>query len=143
MEIIEERREERIRRINLAERFVSSISDRLSPFTAIVIGSTVRGDFNRWSDVDVILVSDRFPDNPIERFKFIEDLLIPGIESIPLRMTDIRRLVDKRAPVVRDMVKGVFIRDELHLRNILKEESAALENKMKERRLIEDWSPKI
>lgn len=34
--------------------------------SAILIGSYARGDFNKWSDVDVLLIAE-FAGNPLER----------------------------------------------------------------------------
>jgi Nucleotidyltransferase domain. len=33
-----------------------------------MIGSYARGDFNRWSDVDLVVISD-FKGNPLERLE--------------------------------------------------------------------------
>ncbi len=118
MEVLERRRRERERRIKVAEEFVKSL--RLHPLTAIVIGSTARGDFNEWSDIDVVVISDRFPENPLKRFELLEDHLKPGVEPIPLRVKDLLRLIKKKAPVVEDMAKGVFIVDELGVKRLLR-----------------------
>ncbi len=118
MEVIERRRKERRRRIDLAMEFVDYLEE-LRPLTAIVIGSTARGDFNEWSDIDVVIISDKFPDNPLRRFDLVEKSLKPGIEPIPLRMRDLQRLIRKRAPVVEDMKQGIFLVDELGVRKIL------------------------
>ncbi len=120
MEILERRRRERRRRIKVAEEFVKSL--RLHPLTAIVIGSTARGDFNEWSDIDVVIISDRFPENPLKRFELLEDHLRPGVEPIPLRVKDLLRLIKKKAPVVEDMAEGVFLVDELGIRKLLRDE---------------------
>ncbi len=120
MEVIERRKKERKERIELAMEFVRSLEE-LHPLTAIVIGSTARGDFNEWSDIDVVIISNKFPDDPLRRFDLVEKPLRPGIEPIPLRMSDLLRLVRKRAPVVEDMRQGVFLIDELGVRKILEQ----------------------
>ncbi len=117
MEVIERRKKERI---ELAMEFVRSLEE-LRPLTAIVIGSTARGYFNEWSDIDVVIISNKFPDDPLRRFDLVEKPLRPGIEPIPLRMSDLLRLVRKRAPVVEDMRQGVFLVDELGVRKILEQ----------------------
>ena len=87
--------------------------------TAIIIGSTARGDFNQWSDIDLVIISDRFPENPIDRFRMVELRILPGIEPIPLRTADLMRLVEKKAPVLEDMVEGIFLVDDLGIRRVL------------------------
>ena len=118
MEIIDRRRKERRKRIELAREFVESLEE-LRPLTAVVIGSTARGDFNEWSDIDVVIISDGFPENPLRRFDLVERSLKPGIEPIPLRMSDFLRLLRRKAPVIEDIARGVFLLDDLGVREIL------------------------
>jgi len=42
--------------------------------TAVLVDSYARGDFNLWSDVDVLLISDSFPERPLERLKMLTHL---------------------------------------------------------------------
>ncbi len=125
MEIVERRIEERKRRIEKALEFVRSLEE-LRPLTAIVIGSTARGDFNEWSDIDVVLVSDKFPENPLRRFDLLERQLRPGIEPIPLRPTDLQRLIRKKAPILEDISRGIFLIDDLGIREILRRPSGSI-----------------
>ncbi len=122
MEIVERRIEERKRRIEEALDFVRSLKE-LRPLTAVVIGSTARGDFNEWSDIDVVIISDKFPENPLRRFDMLERQLKPGIEPIPLRLVDLRRLIRKRAPILDDIAQGIFLIDELGIRETLGNQS--------------------
>ncbi|MCD6254776.1 MAG: nucleotidyltransferase domain-containing protein [Deltaproteobacteria bacterium] len=119
MEIIKRRKRELRKRVELARGFLQSIYGYLSPMTAIIIGSTARGDFNQWSDIDLVIISDRFPENPIDRFRMVELRILPGIEPIPLRTADLMRLVEKKAPVLEDMVEGIFLVDDLGIRRVL------------------------
>ena len=118
MEIVERRIEERKRRIEEALDFVRSLKEP-RPLTAVVIGSTARGDFNEWSDIDVVIISDKFPENSLRRFDMLERQLKPGIEPIPLRLADLRRLIRKRAPILDDIARGIFLIDDLGIREIL------------------------
>ncbi len=113
MEILERREKERRERIGIAREFVEDVSKELGPLTAVVIGSTSRGDFNKWSDIDVVLVSEKFEENPLRRFDKLVRHVRPGIEPIPLRPEDLRRLAGKKAPIVREIVNGIVIRDDL------------------------------
>ena len=120
MEILRERQRERQRRIKLAREFVEEVADSIGSLTAVVIGSTSRGDFNAWSDIDVVIISDVFNANPLKRFDSLIPFIKPGIEPIPLRTVDVYRLAEKKAPVVKEIVEGIVIRDDLGIIKKLK-----------------------
>ena len=120
MEILRERRRERQRRIKLAREFVEEVANSIGSLTAVVIGSTSRGDFNAWSDIDVVIFSDVFNANPLKRFDSLIPFIKPGIEPIPLRTVDVYRLAEKKAPVVKEIVEGIVIRDDLGIIKKLK-----------------------
>ena len=107
MEVVKERRRLRQRIIDEARRWARSL-----PFkaTVILIGSYARGDFNLWSDVDVIVISE-FRGNPLRRLARID--FPPGYEVIPLTLQEFRRLVDRGAGLaVEAMRYGVVLRDD-------------------------------
>ncbi len=80
--------------------------------TAVIIGSYARGDFNVWSDVDVLLISDYFLGNPIERLRHIDPP--SGVEVIPLRIHEFRRLRERGDPIaVEADTIGIVVRDDL------------------------------
>jgi predicted nucleotidyltransferase len=58
---LEQRRVEREQRLALAREHVEQIGRRIPVTGAVVAGSIARGDFNLWSDVDVVVVSDALP----------------------------------------------------------------------------------
>jgi len=55
MEIIEKRIEERKRIIRNAQEYSLTFEFKA---TVILIGSYARGDFNLWSDVDIMIIGD-------------------------------------------------------------------------------------
>ena len=55
MEIIEKRIEERKRIIRKAQEYSLTFEFKA---TVILIGSYARGDFNLWSDVDIMIIGD-------------------------------------------------------------------------------------
>ena len=82
--------------------------------TAVLVGSYARGDFNLWSVVDVLLVSDSFPERPLDRLKMVDPP--EGVEVIPLTRRDFYRLVKKKNPLIVDAQKyGIILRDDLGL----------------------------
>lgn len=68
--VIEERRKQREVFLEEARRFVARLSTRVDIEMAFVVGSVARGDFNVWSDVDVLIVAEglepRAPDRGLQ-----------------------------------------------------------------------------
>ena len=49
---------------------------------AYLVGSVARGDFNLWSDVDVVIIADKLPGRFLDRLELFTDRP-PGIEVFP------------------------------------------------------------
>jgi uncharacterized protein len=60
-------RRERERLLGLAREYVERLSRRLPLVAAAVVGSVARGDFNVWSDVDVLVVAEGLPERTPDR----------------------------------------------------------------------------
>ncbi len=85
------------------------------PVTVVLIGSYARGDFNEGSDVDLLVISDRFEGmKPHERI--MELNAPPGYEPIPLTTREFQWGLEKRKPhAVEALERGVVLRDDLGL----------------------------
>ena len=123
--IIERRREERLRVVELVKEFCKEVEKIFNKFTLILIGSYARGDFNLWSDIDVLIVVESCPRNPLRRFDLIKEVMMnpkfSNIEPIILTIEEIELKVRKKDPLIREVVDyGVFIRDDLNIRDLLK-----------------------
>ncbi|MDP8968981.1 MAG: nucleotidyltransferase domain-containing protein [Actinomycetota bacterium] len=66
-EVIARRRAQRAALIERAQRFAAQLDPSLGVRAVVVFGSVARGDFNYWSDVDVLVVADRLPERPLDR----------------------------------------------------------------------------
>lgn len=111
MEVVKRRERKRIEVIETAKRWASNLNFKVS---AILIGSYARGDFNLWSDVDVLLISDIFKGNPIERLRRIDQP--PGFQVIPLNIEEFKTLYYKKDTLVEEALRyGVVLRDDLEL----------------------------
>jgi len=111
MEIVKKRIEIRDKVVSEATEWVNGLKYRVS---AVLIGSYARGDFNVWSDVDIILISDEFKGNPVERLKKIN--VPPGYEVIPLTPKEFKKLLKKNDALAREAVeKGVKLRDDFRI----------------------------
>jgi predicted nucleotidyltransferase len=64
---IERRRRELQELRVLARDYVAGLAGRLPVRAAAIAGSVARGDFNVWSDVDVVIVSDALPERIPDR----------------------------------------------------------------------------
>ena len=109
MEVIERRKRLREKIIEDASVWARKLSLRV---TAVLIGSYARGDFNLWSDVDVLLISDDFRGGPVERLNSLE--IPPGFQVIPLTSKEFRRLLKRKDILALEAVEsGIVLRDDL------------------------------
>jgi hypothetical protein len=89
------RRAERERLIELAHRYVAGLSSRLPLEAAAVAGSVARGDFNVWSDVDVVVISEALPEHGIERAAVLGASPVPGVEPHGYTLAEFRRALGR------------------------------------------------
>jgi predicted nucleotidyltransferase len=64
---IAERRGQRAELIATAAAYVEALGKRIGLVAAAVAGSVARGDFNLWSDIDVVVVANGLPPRAPER----------------------------------------------------------------------------
>jgi len=111
MEVIERRKKLREKVAEVASDWAAKL-----PFkaTAILAGSYARGDFNLWSDIDVLLISEDFKASPVERLKGLD--MPSGFQIIPLTPDEFKRLLAKRDRLALEAVEsGIILRDDLKL----------------------------
>lgn len=109
-EIIERRIKERERVIEDVRKFAESLE---GAYSVLLAGSYAKGDFNVWSDVDVVVVGD-FRGSPIERLRAVD--APPGFEVIPLTKEELIGRIKRGDPLAVDLVNyGVLVRDDLGL----------------------------
>jgi hypothetical protein len=65
--IVERRQREQAAAFDLARRYADALAAEVSVVAVVVFGSFARGDFNTWSDIDVLVISDQLPDDARER----------------------------------------------------------------------------
>lgn len=66
-EVLARRRARREALLDEARAFVLGLGPDLGVRAVVVYGSVARGDFNAWSDVDVLVVAERLPDDYRDR----------------------------------------------------------------------------
>lgn len=102
--------------VELARQYADRVRERFGPVTVLLYGSVARGDFNLWSDTDVLVVSDGLPDNPISRSKGLQSLAEGQIEPKGYSLREFRAARDRNHPFVRDLAGHcIVLRDDLDL----------------------------
>jgi len=110
VELLEERRKQRERVIKQARRWALKLPFKV---TAVLVGSYARGDFNLWSDVDILLISN-LRGNPLERLAKID--FSPGFQVIPLTPEEFTKQLERGDPLAVEAIKiGVVLRDDFKL----------------------------
>ncbi|MDJ0272756.1 MAG: nucleotidyltransferase domain-containing protein [Candidatus Caldarchaeum sp.] len=116
MGIVEERRLMRKAATEAAAEAVKLVEMIVGSVSAALIGSYARGDFNQWSDVDLLVVSPGFAPNPLDRFEQVAEVLkkFPSLEIIPLTLREFERQKRLKTPLAEETMRtGVVIKDEL------------------------------
>ncbi len=81
--VIARRRAERAALLEKARRWAERAGPMLEAEAIVVVGSVARGDFNKWSDLDVLVVMEDAPDSLQERFALLRPTeKPPGVEAI-------------------------------------------------------------
>jgi len=65
--VLDRRRQEQRALVERAQVFADSLDPRLGVVAVVVFGSVARGDFNLWSDVDVLVIADHLEEGWLER----------------------------------------------------------------------------
>ena len=119
---VEERRREQQRLIGLARQYVGDLSGRLPLRAAAVVGSVARGDFNVWSDVDVVVVADELPDHPAERTGLLLSGAPPGVQPVGFTPRELAAALARRNRILLELAdRGVMLAGEPWLRTRLAE----------------------
>lgn len=115
-EALRRRERERLRVIGEAGRWASKLP---APVAAILVGSYARGDFNLWSDVDVIMLSPAFEGLGVpERLRRVD--APPGYEVIPWTPRELEEHLARRNPLAVEAVQhGVVLRDDIGISETL------------------------
>ena len=98
--------------LQLAHEYVHSLESELSITLAVVIGSVARGDFNDASDIDVIIVAEDLPMDPLKRSAVLYENVPPLVEPKAYTKDEFRKLLSKKNPIaLATLSEGVILID--------------------------------
>ena len=100
-DVIARRRREQAAAIDVARRFVAAIPAEVDVRAAAVVGSTVRGDFNKWSDIDVVVIAEPLPDDSYERIIALGERP-PGVQFVAWTPDEFARALARRDPLAQE-----------------------------------------
>jgi predicted nucleotidyltransferase len=107
--VLERRRTEQRALLERAERFASALDADLQVSAVVVFGSVARGDFNLWSDVDVLVVVAHADDATVDRVRSAgRDVgLVAPVVWTP---AELRGQLGRRDPIaVESIERGVWL----------------------------------
>jgi hypothetical protein len=100
--ILVRRRAEQQARIRCAADWAHELAKRIDLVAVVIFGSTARGDFNKWSDIDVLVVANELPLDARVRLALLTEAAPPGLQPggwMPDEFADRRRRKD---PIARE-----------------------------------------
>ena len=125
MEGVRERRlKELSEALEHARRVAECIREKIPSSAVVLVGSYARGDFNKWSDIDLLVVSgSQLPENPLKRLELIHDCLAQGapVEPVVVTLEELRgRLLKKDPLALEASTHGIIIHDAIGVREALR-----------------------
>ncbi len=97
--VVDRRRAEQRRRIEIASEWAGRLADRLDISAVVVFGSSACGDFNKWSDIDVLVVSPALPSSARERLKTLMADAPPGLQPVGWTPSELINRRARRDPI--------------------------------------------
>ena len=100
---------ERERLIALAREYADRLSRRI-PVTAVVVaGSVARGDFNVWSDVDVVVVAEALPARAVDRAALLLADAPGGVQPIGYSSSELAKASRRGDQLVRSALNDGIV----------------------------------
>ncbi|MDE3103226.1 MAG: nucleotidyltransferase domain-containing protein [Chloroflexota bacterium] len=71
---------------------------------AAIVGSVARGDFNVWSDIDVVVITEELPERAVEREGLLLDPAALGVQPVGYTRVEFDRALAKGDRIAREAV---------------------------------------
>lgn len=104
-DVLAERRQARARMRSLAAEYVERLAAHHPVRAAALVGSVARGDFNIWSDIDVVVVAEELPERPPDRALALVMDAPPGVQPIGFTPPEFERAYLRGDPLAREAVE--------------------------------------
>ena len=127
------------------KKFCKNVIKELEPKCIILYGSLVRGDFNERSDIDIIVISSKFPNNYFERAKLLYNMILTLDPIDPLGFTPdefINMIKKRHCTSLFAMEEGTPLYGKKYF-SFLKEIHSEIFNKYKITKGNSAWIPKL
>jgi predicted nucleotidyltransferase len=110
---VEARIRQREEALVVARSYVGRLAIRYPDLVAVVFGSIARGDFHDGSDTDLLLVSEGFSPDFMQRQKELYEPSPGGIDLFGYTPQELRRMLTKNHPTAHGAREdGMVIRNE-------------------------------
>ncbi len=97
----------------ILREYSKAVSSKLGKFTGVLYGSMARGDYNVWSDIDFLVISDKLHENPLRRLELLYSLSDVPIEVKGYTRNEFLKMIEQRNPIALDaLVEGKVIVDD-------------------------------
>lgn len=107
--VIARRRAEQRELLERARHYVTALSERVPLRAAVVFGSVARGDFNRWSDIDLLLISAAFRGTLLQRLEAVEPRP-PLVQPLPWTPAEWQAQLARGNSIPREAVEaGIWL----------------------------------
>ena len=100
--IVEQRRAEQRARIEAVADWAETFAAGRQVTAVVVFGSTVRGDFNKWSDTDVLVVAENLPDEWRSRTELVMTGAPPGLQALGWTPAELAERRHRGDPIARE-----------------------------------------
>lgn len=112
--VLRRRMAERAELIARARTWADDLPDALGVRAVVVVGSVARGDFNVWSDLDVLVIADTLPDSGRTRLELLHTAAPPGLQPVGWTPQELMRRRDRSDPMAVEADEvGVVVRGQL------------------------------
>ncbi len=109
-QVVARRRAERQQLIDKAAVLAQGLDRQLGVRAVVVFGSVARGDFNTWSDIDVLVVASHLPTDYRERLDAMGWPPPSGVEPVVWTPQEYRRQLARGNPIaVEAEQSGVWL----------------------------------
>lgn len=118
--ILTKRRKQREQAIQLALSYLDRLEDLLSKrdienpsiLTAVLYGSYARGDFHQGSDIDLLLIVESLPADPLRRLDLLYECVKGKLEPKAYTRKEFLDMIRSRNPMALDaLTNGVLLLD--------------------------------